>query len=215
MGGPGGSPAGMPRAPAQTAAAAPAPAEAAAAPNSPLTAEQIEEIQRQAYDEGFEQGKRDGLAAGQKEMRDQAQRLVSVISNLSRPLADQDDEIVAQLMELVLAAVRMVIRRELKTDPGQIVAVVREAMAALPVGSGLIRVHLYPDDAALIHDALPAADEQQNWKVVEDPTVSRGGCRVVTENSNIDSTLDTRLNTIVAQLMGGEREEDAEGPAGG
>jgi len=36
----------------------------------------------------------------------------------------------------------------------------------------------------------------------------RGGCKIITDNSQIDATLEKRLAMIAAKLMGGEREYD-------
>jgi flagellar assembly protein FliH len=36
----------------------------------------------------------------------------------------------------------------------------------------------------------------------------RGDCRVVTENSRVDATIENRLAAIMANTLGGEREED-------
>jgi flagellar assembly protein FliH len=46
------------------------------------------------------------------------------------------------------------------------------------------------------------------WKLIEDVVISRGGCKVLTETSAIDATVENRLAAIVATVLGGEREED-------
>jgi flagellar assembly protein FliH len=42
--------------------------------------------------------------------------------------------------------------------------------------------------------------------------IQRGGCRIHTDTSQIDATLDSRLNSLIAPLLAGERSNDAEEP---
>jgi flagellar assembly protein FliH len=41
--------------------------------------------------------------------------------------------------------------------------------------------------------------------VVEDPTLTRGGCLVRSENSQIDARVESRVNAIVSGMLGEER----------
>lgn len=179
-------------------------APAAAAPKSGsgvVTAKQIEAIQKQAYDEGFALGRREGAnqVAGQ---------LRAVLDALSEPLADFDDALRSELVALITAVSRQLIRRELKTNPGEVVGLVREALAALPAAARDIRVQLHPEDAALVREALPVSDGGQYWKIVEDPAQPRGGCRVFNDASCIDASVESRLTAVITQMLGGEREHD-------
>ena len=64
------------------------------------------------------------------------------------------------------------------------------------------------EDAELVREAYALSDTEQNWKVVEDPVIQRGGCRVLSENSQVDATLDSRLNSLIAPLLASERTSD-------
>ena len=41
--------------------------------------------------------------------------------------------------------------------------------------------------------------------MVEDPTLSRGGCLVRSENSQIDARVESRVHAIVGSMLGEER----------
>lgn len=176
---------------------------------APLTAEQIEVIQQEAYAEGFEQGRKEGREAGQKDIEATLQRLEQIIHAFSEPLEDLDEQVSDELGELALAIARQIIRREIKNDPGQVVAVVREALAALPSATRQVEIQLHPDDAALVREALLGENtETQRWRIVDDPRLSRGGCRIQSEHSRIDATVEQQLNAIAARILGGERKDD-------
>ena len=67
-------------------------------------------------------------------------------------------------------------------------------------------MHLHPDDAALVREALSPAEGDLAWIIVEDPLITRGGCRVTTDNSQIDATAEARLNTVISAIAGDERQ---------
>lgn len=174
------------------------------------TQKEIEQRRQQAYEEGFAKGKQDGIAAGQESLNQQAQNLAQVIQQLSKPLETLDDEVVSELVILAMTIAKHMVRREIKANPDEIVAVVREAAAILPTTSRMIKIFLHPEDAELLKEAL-SISEQGAWTLVEDPALTRGGCRLETENAQLDSTIENRLAAIVAELMGGEREGDRRG----
>jgi flagellar assembly protein FliH len=171
-----------------------------------LTARQLESLQQHAFDEAHAAG----LAAGRTEARAQVQRFETLMRVLARPLEELDAEVEEQLVALAVAIAKQLIRRELRTDPGQVVAVVREALALLPVGVRDVRVHLHPEDARIVRSLATAPEEQQMWRIVEDPVLSRGGCRVESDSSQIDARLETRIGAVVSRVLGGERCEDGD-----
>lgn len=192
---------------------------AAGQQKKPLTVREIEEIEKRAYDEGFKRGREDGFskgkqegfAAGQKEVQDQAARLRRVLDSLALPLEELDELVEQQLSQLALVLAQQIIRRELQTQPGEVIAVVREAVGLLPFGAREVKVHLHPEDARLLREATGAGEDTPAWKIIEDPAISRGGCRVLTATSHIDATLERRLGALAADLLGGARDADGAG----
>lgn len=173
-----------------------------------LTASQIEALQQQAYNEAYEQGLKEGREAARNELETRVQRLDKLMQALSEPFQMLDDQVEEEIVALVQALVRQLVRREIRTDPGQVVAVVREAMGLLPAATRNARLHLHPEDAALVREALSLSEDERTWSIVEDPVLARGGCQVVTENSQIDASVETRLNQLIATVFGGERGSD-------
>lgn len=170
--------------------------------------EELELIRQQAYEKGYAKGHMEGMAQGQKEIKEQVGYLQSLMSAFTEPLTEVDDQVVDELLQLCIAMVKQMVRRELKISPGEIVAVVREAMGLLPSASVDVTLEIHPDDAKLIREALTQPENESGWKIIEDPLLTRGGCRVLTSTSRIDATVEKRINTVIAEVMGGERKVD-------
>lgn len=165
-------------------------------------------IRQQSYEKSFAKGYMEGLAKGQHEISEQVSRLHSILAALTMPLPDLDNQVVDEMVQLCVAVVKQLVRRELKTSPDEIVAVVREALNVLPASPAEITLELHPEDAKIIHSVLTNPDTCPAWTIVEDPLLTRGGCRVKTDKSRIDATVEKRLDTVIAELIGSDRKSD-------
>ncbi|MGC8854346.1 MAG: flagellar assembly protein FliH [Halothiobacillaceae bacterium] len=192
--------------PSVEAAAAGVTVEAVVTPPPALpTAEEIEAIQREAWEEGYRAGHAEGLAAGQAEIEARAARWKELVDSLTQPLEATEGELETALIELALALAKQLVRRELKTQPDEIIPVVREALAALPATAREVVVHLHPEDAALVRATIHSPGSF--WRIEEDGAIARGGCVVVTPTSRVDATLERRIAQLVAGVLG----DDARG----
>ena len=180
-----------------------------------MTAEQIERIQTQAYKEayeaGFKKGRAEGQVAGQSEARYKEKLSADMLTSLAQPFEQLDDSVEEQLVSLSLAIARQLVRRELKADPSQVVGVVHEALAVLPVSSQNVKVCLHRDDVAIVREAMAHTEADRTWTLTADPGLQRGDCRIITDVSQIEATLEKRLTAVVTQMLGGERERDTQG----
>lgn len=191
-----------------------------------LTVNEIEAMQKQAYDEAFAQGKKEGYSQGFGEgsrqgyeenvqaLQTKAAQFTSLLESLSQPFKALDAEVEKELVKLAIGIATQIIRREIKLDPGQVVAAVREAKKVLPLSSQKISLYLHPEDAELVRSALSLDEMAPAWRVVEDPLITHGGCKVDTEVSHIDATVENRLAAVIATLFGGEREHDCKDTGG-
>lgn len=176
------------------------------------TTRQVEALHKRAYGEGFEAGRADGYAAGEANAADDVSQHVAalngILSDLREPLAELDRELVASVADLAILIAKLLVRRELKTEPGEVVGVVRETIKHLPVASRGLRLRLNPDDLDLVRDALALGGDTLDWQLEADPLIARGGCIVETESSRIDASIETRIAAIASKMLGGERESD-------
>ncbi|SFW64433.1 MULTISPECIES: flagellar assembly protein FliH [Pseudomonas] len=173
----------------------------------PLTLEEVESIRQEAYNEGFAVGEKEGFHSTTLKVRQEAdvaltaklRALESLMLNLFDPIAEQDTQIEKSLVGLVQHIAKQVIQRELAIDSSQIEHVMREALKLLPLGVGNVRLYINPQDFELVK-ALRERHEE-TWRIVEDAALLPGGCRVETEHSRIDATVETRISQIMAKLF--------------
>jgi flagellar assembly protein FliH len=193
-----------------------APQHSGARTSGPLTAERLAAIEEQAYAEGLARGIAEGRRQGEREIAAQTQRLEQLVAAIPPATALVDEDFLRQVGELVLAIARQFVRRELSREPGEIVRVVREALAALPSADATIRISLHPEDAALVNEHLKPESVAHSVRIVEDLAMSRGGARVETDTSVVDASVEARFGAIAAAILGDEREhETGDGSANG
>jgi len=173
-----------------------------------LTAGRLQELQQQAYDEAFQKGHAEGVAAGEQTIRQRAARYDELLRALSKPFDQLDESVEKQLVELAIAMVKQLFRREIKINPTHVIGVVRESVQLLPIASRNVQVHLHPDDASLVRESLSPAEGEPAWSIVEDPLIAHGGCRITTDNSQIDATAEARLQAVINNILGDERAGD-------
>lgn len=177
----------------------------------PLTLEEVEAIRQEAYNEGFSTGEKDGFHSGQLKAKQEADAALAVkvasletlMSHLFEPIAEQDKQIEAALMKVVSQVVREVVRRELQMDSTHVAGFLREALKLLPAGAQNLRIHVNPQD----FDTIKALRErhEESWRILEDTELMPGGCRIETDHSRIDATVETRLEQALDQLFEQQR----------
>ena len=180
-----------------------------------ITQEELQGIKDKAYAEAYEKGHKEGLSAGSTEIEEKQQLLTKMIDQLAYPLQQCGEKTEQELLELAFAISRQIVRRELKQDPTQLIAIIRDALTQLPVGAKNIQILLHPDDAAIIKDVLSidTNSSDSRWQLVEEPSMEKGGCLLKTDNSNVNASVDRQIAILFSRIAGGERtrEDDVNG----
>ena len=172
----------------------------------PLTLEELESIRQEAYNEGFATGEKEGFHSTQLKVRQEAEvalaaklaSLEQLMAHLFDPIADQDTQIERGVVLLVEHIARKVIQRELTNDSRQIGNVLRDALKLLPMGAQNVRIFINPQDFAQVK-ALRERHEE-TWRILEDDSLQAGGCRIETEHSRIDASIETRISLAMAKM---------------
>ena len=178
-----------------------------------------EESVRRALKDAETRGYEAGMARARAEtgaqlaaLVERVKRLDGALHLLSRPLEELDADIEAELAQLALTIGKQLARRELRIEPAQVIAILRESLALLPAAAREVRVHLHPEDAATVREHLTAPGTERAWTIVEDPALSRGGCVIHSQSSRIDARLEARIAAVAASALGDERMAGREEP---
>jgi flagellar assembly protein FliH len=153
------------------------------------TAVQLEEIQRQAHDEGYQAG----YMAG-------SQHITALLGAMEQALQQTDQEIAQDLLNLSLEVARQMVQQALSIRPEILLNTIREAIASLPHFNQGAHLVLHPDDATMLRASMGEQLSHTGWKIFEDANIARGGARIETAHSQIDATLENRWKRIVAAI---------------
>ena len=183
---------------------APAPGTGAPAEEPIPEAESVALQLRAARQSGYQDGYRDGLSALEGFKQGFATQITAQLGRLMESHGEQLDALQQQLAQTLAACAtslaRQVVRSELTTRPELVAAVVQEAVETLLLSARHITVRVHPDDQPLVAQGAAEVLEARGARLVADPAIARGGCRVESDIASVDGTLATRWRRAAASL---------------
>jgi len=163
-----------------------------------------EEARQQGYDAGFKAGHDDGVAQALDEQRAATEQALvpvrEIADNFSTALREADQAISNEVLELALHLAKGMIKTALRVKPELILPIVREAIEYLPVLQQPALLILNPEDAAVVREGIAEELDKGGWRVIDDPTIERGGCKVDTASNQIDATVASRWQRLSLAL---------------
>lgn len=161
------------------------------------------QAQNSGYEAGYEQGRQEGRAASQATVTAALDNLARISKALERAraniLANMEEELVA----LVAAATDLVLAAPGAVESTVIRQVVSQAVSRL-ASAGRLTVRLHPADLEVIADFKPqlmdSFSEMEHLELTADPSLERGGCLVDSDIAQIDATLASRRDQLLAIL---------------
>jgi len=160
------------------------------------TAADIERMHVEAHEQGYAAGREEGIALG----RASAARINAVMTTLEQTLKTLDQNIADQLLATAVEIANQMLRQALRIKPELLLPVVREAVSTLHTLTGHPALFVHPDDAALIRTHLGDQLAHNNWRIIEDASLTPGGCRVELATSEVDATLETRWRRVIESI---------------
>jgi flagellar assembly protein FliH len=174
--------------------------------NKPMIEEEDPATVRQkAITQGYDEGYKQGLAKAEAELNKKSAAIEKLLGNITHPFAELDQQVFELLVQMTGKIARSLVKRELRTEPETIMALIRDTVVVLNNTTDKIRIHLHPDDAQIIHNLTRTATEHSRWDILEDPLIARGDCKVSSLDSVVVGDLQTRIHAIIAHCLGDER----------
>jgi len=160
-------------------------------------------IEKEAYEKGFAQGERDGLELAEKRLETAMGHLQNLIVAIGEERQKLFKTYEKEMVAMVLSIAKRIIRSELTTREDVIVATLREAFKQA-IDQGKVVVHLHPLDYLYLSnhsEGLPVrAQDRAGVTLVEDPSVTRGGCLLETSYGEIDATFEGQFDQIASAV---------------
>lgn len=157
------------------------------------TADQVEKIHKQA----FQEGRQAGYDEGRKRALAEAAKIGALANAFSSDTTGLDQQLAQQTLELALEVARQMLRTALAARPELALPLIQEAIRSLPLAGEERYLRLHPDDAVLARQYLQEMLASSGWRIVEDASIVRGGCRASTSQGEVDATMETRWRKIV------------------
>lgn len=168
------------------------------------TAEDLEQIHEQARQEGFQAGLEEGRKAAEVAMQADREsgiaRMAELTANFRDALAEIDQVVAEQALDLALEVASLVIGSALKARREMLLPVIREALQALPLHHGSITLHANPEDIESLREGIAEMSTQGSIHLAPDSTVSPGGCILKAGHSEVDASLETRWKRVLEAI---------------
>jgi flagellar assembly protein FliH len=164
------------------------------------TVEELEAIREQArqdgYQDGHAAGHADALAAGKIETDKELEVVRALAATFGTALHDADQLIANDVLDLALQLAKGMLKNALQVKPELILPIVREAIEYLPVLQQPALLMLNPEDAPVVRAGIGEELEKGGWRVIEDSSVQRGGCKIDTASNQIDAQAASRWQRL-------------------
>lgn len=182
----------------------------AAQPFNLPTAEDIERMHEEARASGYQAGFAEGRTAGEQQAREaaaeQTRQLISLIENLKTSIVGLEQSVADQLLALAIEIAAQVTRSAINVKADILLPLIREAISALPLHHAHIVLRLSPKDIESVRSAMGDQLSQLGAQLIEDSTVSPGGCLLLAGASEVDATIETRWKRVL-EAIGTEPQE--------
>lgn len=167
------------------------------------TAEEIEAIEQQAREEGFQSG----LLAGRMAAENEINRLRVLLSGVADACQAAEVQLASDVLDLALTVARQLVRDELSLDRTLMLPAIREAISGLPPVKAPARLVLNPEDLTAISSLLAGDLPSEYWRFVPDPSLSSGSCRIESAVSSVNLGMAERWLNILSVLGKKERSD--------
>ncbi len=159
----------------------------------------IEEIKESAFQKGFLEGKKVGLATGSPKAKALVESLHQALEQLQNIRRDIHQEIEKEVTHLALSIAKKIVCHEIKTTQDTVSCVAREALRRVD-NPGKIKIKLNPEDLRFLEKTQSLfSDVLQNMDQVQfeaEDSIQSGGCLIETDRGDIDARIEKQFQAI-------------------
>jgi len=181
--------------------------------NARQSAEQrLAAIESQAYEEGYTQGRDQGLTLE----NGKTEPFLAIMRQARSALADHRRMIQKasrrDAVEIAVAMAECLVKHEIRNHPQSAEKILRNALTVV-AGQENVKVRVHPHDEnlmrAILDDESAEGQVPDHAEIIADRHLQRGGCLIETEFGVVDARIDKQLAVISNDLRAVELEQPA------
>lgn len=165
----------------------------------------VEEGKKVGYEDGRILGIEEGRAAGKEEMHAQLEELrtrqETLLKNMQAALDNLDSIIPSRLVQLSLSAARSLFGKKIVND--SVNEMLQERIHNLlqddPLFQQNTQLWVSEEDMEFVSSLFSQTLATRGWKLVADKKMHQGGCRITSDEGEIDESIETRWKMICTQ----------------
>jgi len=175
-----------------------------------------EQIQKEAYAEGYarglleghaqgvETGNAEGYSAGMARANEKQEQaaiaLMALADATHHEIAALHEEIGQSLVQMGARIARHILSVELREPHNSVASIVRTILKQHDNTQSLVTFYLHEQDLAAVQSHVQNAPHHEGVRFVASPELKRGDVNVRTAYGDIDATLETRWNDAMAAI---------------
>jgi len=162
-----------------------------------------EEIEKQAYEQGYQSGKAIGVEEGKREYLQALGTLENSIERLVTLKQDMLREYEPEIIKLAISIAEKILKREVQVSSSHIVEIVKSIVDTLKDKSKIV-IKLSTDNYNILKDSERLNELKyvsSNFEIVEEPSLQKGDVLVDTAFGTIDATLTSQIERVKEELV--------------
>ena len=152
-------------------------------------------IEQVASDKAVQKAKAEFEAENAGRFADLREQLANTIAQVGSLGSEITANVEMELVELAIQIAKKVVAREVTIDREIALTLVKVSLAKLHNRS-VAEIHLNPEDYLFVRDHLDSLDFRGKIDLVEDKSISIGGCLIHTETGDIDGRIESQFDEI-------------------
>jgi len=154
--------------------------------------------------EGREQGHAEALAKSSEELRQLTAAWSQVVSEWEQQRVEMEREARQSVLQFAMLAAEKLVHRVIEVDESVVVDQAAHALSlVLSAHNASVRIH--PVDHPILEDALPELlkelNEIDHIELVDDESITPGGCVVAFGQGTIDATIERQLGRLIDLIL--------------
>lgn len=148
------------------------------------------------YIKGLEEGLKQGLDEFNIKKKEKIFQIEQLIKELKSSISGLEAIIPSRIIQIALQISEKIIKKSPICDTKVLLKEIRKLLHEKNFLGDDLRLYVHPDDLNVLKEYFGETFKNQGWHLLGDGQLLRGGFRILTEDGEIDATLESKWNHI-------------------